>query len=179
MTEPSRRRPVVFRLDDPSVVVSDPSAPTRPQAARPSPPSPQPSEAALEQVQTVTSVAAKASTPSAGQTDDTLVSQSTETPLAADVTSTRTSAKTPQETPTTRIDVEARPLAAARPRAQTSAPPAETKSKNRFTTLIWSAIGGLISLYISLQIWMLIEELAHEPGGYSAGLGRAWLRRLP
>ena len=151
MTEPPRRRPVVFRLDDPSVVVSDPSAPARPQAARPAPPPQQPPDTALERVPdpvTPGPAAAPANPAAAG-------AHNPAEPAAK-------APPKPPETPTARIDVEPRSLSAPRPRTQAAAPaatPATAKPRSKLATLAWSAAGGLISLYISLQIWTLIEDL--------------------
>ena len=157
MTEPPRRRPVVFRLDDPSVVVSDPSAPQRPQAPRaPAPPPPQPPNSALERVpETVRpdpAAAAKAAS---------AASPAAPSPAEAPQPTAKAPPKAP-EAPTARIDVEPRPLPSSRPRTQgttTATPPAAAEPKSDCATLAWSAVGGLISLYISLQIWTLIEEL--------------------
>ncbi|ALK08772.1 YcjF family protein [Blastochloris viridis] len=155
MTEPPRRRPVVFRLDDPSVIVSDPSAPVRPPAPRS--PSPQrPAETPLEKVPEPVTPAPSAATASA-----TAAPGSPDVPQPAATAAPKPAPK-PPEPPTARIDVEPRPLTTPRPRAQTAttaAAPAAAKTRSRLATAAWSAVGGLISLYLSLQVWMLIEDL--------------------
>ncbi|BBF91828.1 YcjF family protein [Blastochloris tepida] len=152
MTEPPRRRPVVFRLDDPTVVVSDPSAPpqARPQPAARAPehrqseqrpPEPRPSEPAGAEPAAATGPAAAKPSPA----------KPAPRPAAA---------KAP-EPPPTRIDVEPRPAPAPRSRPQSTtivSTPTPAKPKSRLGTLAWSAVVGLISIFVSLQIWQLIEE---------------------
>ncbi|KAA5602776.1 YcjF family protein [Blastochloris sulfoviridis] len=152
MTEPPRRRPVVFRLDDPTVVVSDPSAPV--------PARPQPAPRAPEQRAPEPRASEQRPSEAAGAEPVAATGQAAARPAPAKPAPKPAAAKVP-EPPPTRIDVEPRPAPAPRSRPQTTTivtTPAPAKPKSRLGTLAWSAVGGLISIYVSLQIWQLIEE---------------------